>query len=304
MLRTVYKNQGSQTRLLVNCYYMKVGRPSVYEYHDYRAFLRDMIAYHGRSKYLSLRKLAKKIGLSHGYFSLVLKEQRNLSEKALASTAKELGLKPAEVQYLSYLVQLADSGSAEDRNKAFRELMGAPKYKERHPEEFETYKYLENWVNVVIRELAQTDGFQADPKWIQKQIPFSVSIKEIEESLRFLTERKFLVPDANGRLVVAERDIKCVGGVYQLSLGNFHSNMLELARKGLKLFRRPQRKQIGYTLALAKEDFEAVRNILEEAKEKIKALEKKSSGKPSDTVYHINFSAFPLAGKGCSNDET
>lgn len=282
---------------------MSRSRPSIFQFHDYREYLRAYLAFIRQSRRLSLRHLAKAVGVSHGYFSLVLNRDRNLATKLIAGLATALAWTDEETRFFENLVVLADAPDAETRNRAFAALQASDGFRENYPKEFETFRYLESWVNVVIRELTLVEGFNSDPRWIQSQLSFPVTIRQIEESLRFLWEHGLLKLEPDGGLIPADRDLTCLGGVYQLSLGNFHRGMLDLAKSSLERYRASQREQIGYTMALSRDDFGKIREILADAKERIKEIERKSRARGPDTVYHVNFSAFPVAGKGGRHED-
>ncbi|MEQ1878563.1 MAG: TIGR02147 family protein, partial [Bdellovibrionia bacterium] len=133
--------------------------------------------------------------------------------------------------------------------------------------------------------------------WIQKHSPFPIRTGEIEKSLEFLTEHGFLAMK-DGKLTATDRNIQCLGGVFQLSLKNFHTAMLQLNQEALERFGKESREQIGYTLALPKSELAEVKKILDDAKNKIKELEARNRNQ-TDTVFHVNLSAFPIAGEGC-----
>lgn len=274
----------------------------IYNYHDYRTYLAKALAL-GKSQYnLSLREIARIAGISHGYLPLVLKGKRNLNKKTTLKLNQFLNLSESELSYLVSLTALSDGRSAEVREQALKQIQRSKSFKTKHAKEFETVKYLNNWHYVAIRELAQTKGFKNDIQWIRKQLPAPIRSHEIESALNFLLENGFLLKQSDGSLVPAEKGIRCSGGVFGITLGSFHKKMLDLAKEAIAKFPRQRRKQIGYTTAIPKSQFEKVQNILEEAQRKIKDLELEQSDN-ADTVYHINLSAFPLAGKGCFDDE-
>lgn len=267
-------------------------RPSVYAFHDYREFLSAHLSFLKGAFGLSARMISQQAGLSHGYLSLVLNKERNLTEASLGQLLSFLDLDLQEIDYLRQLIILGDSPSAEERNAALESLQNRLGYKDRHPKEFETYRYLDKWYHVAIRELAQLKDFRADPEWIQTRLAFPVRRSEIQEALDFLVQGGFLV-EVNGELKPSQRDLKCIGGVYQMSLAAFHKSMLAMAQESLDRFERHERQQIGYSFAVDQKDFAKVEEILREAKEKIQKLE--SDSKDKNSVYHISFSAFPLA---------
>jgi len=272
-------------------------KPFVYAYHDYRSFLKDSLSYLKRSENLSMRKLSEKIGISHGYLSLVLKGQRSLSSEVVKKIAPFLDLTTEKQKYLNHLVSLADSSSNEEKRAALKSLKRSRSYSENHPKEFETYQYLDKWHTVAIREMVSHPGFQDDPIWIQQQLNFPIRRREIEESLIFLKKHHFMRPAKLNGWKQATKNVSCLGGVFQLAMRQFHTQMLSLAQNALSIIPKKERKQIGYVFSISSKDFLKVCEVIEEAKEKIKKIEEASS--PSNKVaYYANFSAFPLTQKG------
>ncbi len=273
----------------------KYKEPSVFEYHDYRDFLKAWCDFQKTQRGLSLREIAKQVEISHGYLSLVIDRHRNLSSKMIDKLSSFAKWTKEEKGYLKTLTVLADAKSVKKRVSAFKLIQRNHKYRSLDFQEPVTFEYLSQWLHVALREFAVTGLLKNDPHSLKNMIPYKVTQGDIKKSIEFLLENKLLEVDENGVLHPLDKDISCLGGIYQLSLGSYHKKMLELASLGIEIHQKEDRKQIGYTFALDSSKLDELKQILEETRERIKELENSCASK-KDKVFHVNLSAFPLIG--------
>lgn len=269
--------------------------PDIFQYHEYRVFLRDQLRHLKSSQRISLRQVAKRSGVSESYISMVISGQRRLSEDQLKKLVPALQLERSEASYLSWLIEVVDAVSPEAQLEALKKIQRFRGYQNLNPLEIETYKYLEHWYHVAIRELAQVTGFDPDPKWVQAALRYKVGLPEIKEALNFLVEHKFLQRDAHGRLSKPDKLVQCKTGVLKAALTKFHTEMLTLAAQSISEIDSEERNISAFTTALPAEVVPEAKRILEEARQKIVELAQKSG--PGNTVYHFGFLAFPLSHK-------
>ncbi len=273
--------------------------PEIYRYHDYRAFLRDWLAFIRQQNKVSMRKLAAGAGLSVAYLSMILAGTRNFSDEALEKLLPHLGLDRNQEAYFRLLRTIAESESQDVRVAALKKLQKFSAYRHLNQNEVEAYRYLTNWYYVAIREMVGMPEFRADPRWIQSKLKYQVPLEEIAKALQFLSDYRFieLLPDGRARL--PEKQVDCWGGIYKIVLAQFHQEMFSLASRSIDTTPRDQRNITFHTMAFSSERFEMIRKIMDEALAKVRELgESENSG---DAVYHISFAGFPLtevAGKG------
>lgn len=275
-----------------------VGRPNIFQYHDYRVFLHDWMAFMKTdSPKFSLRKLAEEVGLSPAYLSLVLSQKRVLTAQTADQVASNLALEASERSYFKKLVQLSESRSQEQRLKAFQKIKRFQKYSKTNVKEVEAFNYLSKWYYVAIRELAAHADFKGDVRWIQKQLSKHVPATEIRKALNFLVEHGFLAK-ANGKFTIPNRDVDCLGGIFSLSLNQFHKDILKMASEAIDEVSKERRYLTGYTFLVSDESYKQLTDILEETKEKIRELEKSDSGRAgTKSVYHVELAAIPMTGR-------
>src|SRR5690606_1478920 len=128
-----------------------------------------------------------------------------------------------------------------------------------NPRELEAYRYLTHWYYVAIREMASLPGFRAEPRWVAPRLRGGVSVKEAEQALEFLREFGFLREQPDGSVALADKDIKCIGGVYRLALAQFHREMLALISRLLPRTPREERFVAGHTFAIPRSRFPELR---------------------------------------------
>lgn len=270
-------------------------RPNIFAYHDYRRFLTDWFEYLKRQeRRFSLRTLAQQSGTGHTTLSLVLSGQRKLTDKAFNKLLPNLHLEPNEISFLRLLCKMSDASDYKERAEALKKIQRFEEYKKNQPKEFEVFRYMTKWYYVAIREMAAFPDFQYDAKWIQSRLSGTVILPEIEKALGFLIEHEFLPPpDQRNSREHRPKQLVCQSGVYQVALRSFHQEMLKLTAEAIDRIPKEKRRIFGYTFAVSRKNFEKVSEILNQALQKIEAIEKEST--EPDAVYHVTFAAVPLA---------
>lgn len=271
-------------------------KPNIQDYHDYLEFLKDWTNYlKDQEKGFSLRKIAKEAGIASGYLPMCFSRKRKLSYKFYEKIKPLLKLSIKELRYLDLLKTIAESEVPKERVQALTDLQKLKDYKDNHHSELEAHQYLSNWYYVAIRELVNLPEFTNDSVWIQERLRGRVSQKQIIEAMQFLLKYEFISKDNSGKFRVAEKQLSCHEGVYKISLGEFHRQMLDIAKISIDVVSRDERLLLGHTAALSKDQYEKIQEILKEAINKIENVDETTQAETE--VYQIEVAAFPLTKK-------
>jgi uncharacterized protein (TIGR02147 family) len=274
-----------------------IERPKIFGYHDYRRFLKDWFAYlRETDRNFSIRSLSVKAKLGSGYISMILAGERNLTFKILSRISPYLKLNRSENSFLEHLVQLAASEESTDKVIALNRMTRFSSYQKQNPGEAEFIAYMSNWYYVAIREMASLPDFQLDPLWIQGRLGQSVSLENIKTALEFLVRHGYIRAARDGSTLAPKEPLDCQGDVYRTALTRYHQQMLAIASESLESVPDNERDLDGCTFALDQARFVEAKKIINEAMERIVALEK-SPGLPADQIYHLEFALFPLTRK-------
>lgn len=264
--------------------------PRIYNYYDYREFLKDVFMYFKNQK-VSIRTISKDICVSNAYFSMILSHKRNLDIKYIDNIADYISLNKSERNYLKNLVLLADSDNSETRSQAYKELSRFKSYNQNKKEDVISHKYIKHWYYVAIRELSFMEGFRKDPSWIRNKLANKVTKKQANEALNFLDKNKLLFND---------QLVNCNEGIYKLALTGFHKEMLKIVSDSIETVSRDKRLILGHTRAFTKKGYEEACAIMQEALERINNIE----FSPQDNdLYHIYLTAVPLTLNNEENNE-
>lgn len=270
----------------------KPARITLYRYHDYRLFLKDMIEYLRQSTYrFSLRKLAIKAGFSTpNIFQLVLNGQRKLSTDGIEKVADLFELSDKERDFFRNLVNMGQADSHEDKDLFYRKLTHSQRYSVLNKDDKYLYKYYSRWYFPVIRELVATSGFNPDPSWIASRIAPSITVAEATRALKTLEQCKQIRKTANGYEQITP--VVTTGeAVSSVAVTKFHKTMIKKAVEALEQKNHSQRNISSLTFAASKETYSTIVKEIYSMQQRIIAM-LEYERKPEE-VFQLNFQFFP-----------
>jgi uncharacterized protein (TIGR02147 family) len=277
----------------------------VFNYSDYRAFLKDYYAdKKAQSKRFTFCLFAEMTGFSSpSFLKLVMEGQKNLTKPSVLKIARGLKLRKKPAQYFEDLVFFNQAASLEDKSYFLDKIT---KYRKKNrPEKLlpQEYEYLAKWYHCVIREMMDLNDFQEDPHWIAKKLLHTVKIDDIAGSLKFLEEKGFTGRDENGRLVKKDKTI-ATGAIGEQEMLNtivraFHRKMVGFAEDSLANQPKAVRNTSNTTLSLSEKSYDIAAKRIEQLR--LEVLEIAKADENIDRIYQLNINLFPWT-KG-SGDE-
>lgn len=272
-------------------------RVNVFEYLDYRAFLRDHYAERKAHEYgFSHRAFSKRAGLrSTNYLKLVMDGERNLTTDMAEQFATGCGLKGTAADYFCELVAFSQAESAAERNRCHERLMRYKQYRAIHQLEAAQAVYHSTWYLPAIRELAARPDFNSDPKWIAHTLTPRISTDEAEKALATLLRLGLLVRDSAGQLAQADALVTTGPGPLGHHIVNYHRTMLERAAAAIDEIPREEREISSVTLCVSHEALLDLKERIREFRREI--LQVAELGGPPERVVQLNFQLFPLSEK-------
>jgi uncharacterized protein (TIGR02147 family) len=273
---------------------MSMPAPDVFEFDDYRAFLRAHYAFKKeRGRGFSLRVFSRLAGLtSSNYLKLVMDGDRNLSAEVAERFATACGLEGARASYFSELVALQQARTQAERQRAYENLRTHRRFRQAHPLDDEYAAYHAHWYVPAVRELAARRDFEADPKWIASKLMPAITTRQAARALRVLRELGMLVED-NGKLRQAHALVKTPDRPLGHHVVRFHRVMMERAAAAIDLVPREQREIASLTLCLSSEQLSALKADLSRMRGDL--LRRYGADANARRVVQVNFQMFPLS---------
>ena len=269
--------------------------PSVYEYVDYRAFMRDH--YTECKKVLphySFRFLARRAGFtSSNFIKLVMDGQRNLGPQAIEKVAKALKLDEEGAQFFETLVNLNQAPTVAERNRAFERVAANRRFRAAKKLDGPLFDYLAHWYYPAIRELAARPDFQEDPHWIAKTVLPEIEPRQAKAALKNLENLGLLLRDANQRLVRGDASLTTGHEVRSVVIPAYHLQMIERAGQAVTTVPPEERDVSALTVCIREATLADVKARIRRFREEL--MERCDSETEPERVYQLCVQFFPLS---------
>jgi len=269
--------------------------PSVFDFLDYRAYLRAYYEAQKRSRAgFSFRTFSKRASLrSPNFFKLVMDGDRNLGSETVPKFADAMGLVGSEREFFADLVAFAQAEDAAEKNRAFERIAASRRFRTARRIDGLLLTYLSHWYHPAIRELAASKGFREEPKWIAKQLRPAISPSQAAQSLELLQSLGLLQRDVHGRLVHAEPTLTTEHEVTAIGAANFHRQMLARATESIDNIPAKLRDLAALTVCVSPQTAALVKQRIHQFREAITEIcDAESDGA---VVYQLNVQWFPLS---------
>ncbi|WPU65226.1 TIGR02147 family protein [Peredibacter starrii] len=267
-------------------------KPDIFQYVDYRRFLKDMYLYKkSRNPSFSENAFVFAAGFgknSRGYLGLVVKNKRNLTQKSIDGFAKAMDLSPEETKYFENMVHFNQADNDIEKNRFFEEMKKDVKGNDVKVFQVMEHqsRYLNEWHLSVLRELIELKDFEENPEWIMNRLGGTITREKIDEGIKDLIGLGFVIRNEEGKLVNADGPILLE--VTSPTLRNSMALQKHFALKAVDAMENlPQDKRCAQliTLSIPKNRFEDLRHEMRFFAQQI--LQKYSVGPTNEEVVQM-----------------
>ena len=268
--------------------------PDIYEYLDYREFLRDFFnAQKAKAPLFSYKYLANKAGFkSKSFIHDVLNRKKNLSRDSIFALQSVLGLNEKAFSYFELLVAFNQATDHKQKDHFFHQIIG---YNSRNKARLFTkaqYEVCAHWYHMTIRELAAAVDFKDDYDRLGKMVRPSISARKARQSVRLLLKLDLLRRiGKTGRYEQTDRLVTTGDEVHSLAVHSFHLQNMAMAAESIDTVPRNQRDISSVVLGLSPKGFETAKEEIQKFRKKLLELAEKETH--ISRVYHANFQIFP-----------
>ena len=269
--------------------------PSIFDYLDYRTWLRDTFAAQKRvDRTFGYRKVAPALGLkSPGHITWILQGKRNLTHKSAECLCEVFHLGPSELQWLELLVAHNDCHEPLERIRLFRRIANGLHGKRRILAQSQV-AYWSHWLNPVVRELAAiAPELTVDPEALGKRVVPAVSRKEAEQALQMLELIGLLEKQGDGTLVRKDKVLSAGEDWNVEAVRLFQSSLLSLAQQALFEIPKEERDISTVTFSVSKKTLAAIRKRASEFRQEVITLAR--TDHDPECVYHLALQLFPAS---------
>ncbi|MEZ4751177.1 MAG: TIGR02147 family protein [Bdellovibrionota bacterium] len=267
---------------------------SVFEYTDYRHFLRD--TYRDRKKKnprWSYGAWARGLGVrSPSTLVMIVQGERNPGDSLTERLVHNLNLSEKESRYFHDLVRLQKT-----KNDMQTSIMLVERLASQHHTgkfallDLQTFSAISSWYYHAIRELVSLKGFMEDAHWIARQLEFRVPIHDIRRAIKVLLKLGLLRRDKKGKLFAGDPHAETPSDIASQGIRRFHEQSLKNAALSLQSCPVSDREFRGTTVAIPSSKIELAKKLIRKFNDEFcDALESSDS----DRIYHLEIAFFPV----------
>lgn len=272
-------------------------RPSVFEYVDYRAYLRAYYeAEKARRPAFSYRYFARRAGqASPNFLKLVIEGKRNLGKDSVSAFAVALDLDKEEATFFADLVAFSQATTQEEKNRYFSRIAASGNFRKAGRIEGELFEYLSHWHIPAIRELTATADFRDDPKWIAAQLRPAITAREAAHALKVLLRLGLIRKLPDGRIERGEPSWTTGHEVQSFAVVNYHQEMLNRAMEAMTAVHQSERDVSSLTVCIKASTMAEIKRRIHAFNEELLAL--CDADEEPEIVFQIGVQCFPLSRK-------
>jgi uncharacterized protein (TIGR02147 family) len=279
-----------------------VRMPSVFDYQDYRTFLKEWLFWKKQVQPgYSATIFARKAGIkAHTLLGMVIRGERNLSFETIRHFGKGLGLTQPELAYLEKLVLFNQARTSEDKAHYFNQVFSASRGQAKDMRVLHDYSdYFASWYVVAIRELVELSDFNPDAEWISRKLKRKITRKQAQEAwetvVRLGLVEKVEPTQEGGAATYRLKDQNIDVDLNHASfvMRKFHREHLKRAEEAIDGEPMMDRELHSATLAVSAEDLAMVRAQVKEYCRKLLETFPRSSA-PKTHLIAVNLQMLTL----------
>jgi uncharacterized protein (TIGR02147 family) len=271
-------------------------KKNVFEYNDYRLFLKDFYLYKkGVAKGFTYRYFARRAGfISPVFIKLVIDGKSNLSAKSAVALVRAMELSDAEAFYFENLVKFNQAKTEQKKEKFFQILHNLNRVYGVQVLQSDQYEFYSNWYNSVLREIAPHRKNPKDYKEIGSLLIPRLGAHETEKAIELLKRIQVIVENPDGTFRQTAKNISTGSEVRSIAVRKYHVQMARLAAETIEVIPKEQRDISGLTIGVSKELIETVKERIRLFREEIMMLVS-SDTQTVEQVYRLNLQLFPVS---------
>ncbi len=270
---------------------------SVYDYSDFREYIRAFVAEKQRSNSsYSFRFLASKLECNPGFFNRVLKGERNLTSEYQLKIVKLFGLQKRERNYFELLVGYNQAKKELEKDHLYTQLKQFTNAAICRISE-EQYGLYDEWYNVVLRDMLNVypiyEITDETCDQLGKHLQPSVQGSTIKKGIGKLLELGLIEQDKTGRLQLTDQLISTGTQIPPEIVRRILRQFFQLGTSALTRFAPEDRVCSAVSVSVSSEGYDQIKAKLEQTRKEILEIAKADSN--VDSVYHMNIQLFPVS---------
>jgi uncharacterized protein (TIGR02147 family) len=271
--------------------------PSIFEYTDYRRYLREYYEWAKVHKPgFSHRSFLKRAGMSGpAYLKRVMEGRHGLTDLSIPKFAAALELDATEKKFFAALVHFNQAQTLAQKDLYFTRLMDIKTPRKTATLEPAQYEYYKDWYNVAIRETLAFMPYRDNAEEIAKRLTPPVQPGKVKKAVELMQRLGLVTEGPDGAWRASTAVLKTDPNISSLFIPRYHQSMAKLGAEAVERFHKEERYFSGTTLSVSAQMYPVIIEKIRALRAEI--MEYVTAGASPEQVYHLNMQLFPLTSK-------
>lgn len=267
---------------------------NVFEYNDYRAFLRDYYsAKKAAGRGFSYRAFSRWVGVrAPNHLKRVMDGDRNLGLGTARRYAEVIGLEGEQLEYFCDLVSFNQAKTSTTKQASYERLIRFRAYRKAHRLEVQHAQYHAHWYVPAIHEMVVRDDFVLDPAWIAKQLLPAITQQQASAALDVLFALKLIEANEEGTVRQVNQLLSTGPETLGVHIGSYHREMIRRAVESIDLVGGDSRDISSVTLSIPEDGIAQLKELIASFRKQV--IDLATEGEAADRVVQVNVQLFPL----------
>jgi uncharacterized protein (TIGR02147 family) len=266
----------------------------IFEYTDYRLYLRDFYEYtKERKPYFSFRFISARLGINPGFIFRLMSGKTHIGPQKIGTVADLLELQGKQREYFIELVHLGKAKRDEEIQESIKKLRSIRGI------HFTTIvddqmEFFSKWHHMAMRSLLSIYPFDGkNYRRLGAMLIPPLSADEARESVNLLSKLGLVYVDTDGIYKVIDAFVSTKEKWTSTVIHAYQKTSIELSLKALDDLPKNVRDISTVTFTCPKSLLETLRERLQEIRQELLTLSKDCSNE--DCVMQLNLQLFPAA---------
>lgn len=268
--------------------------PSIFEYLDYRKFLRDFYNEKKRKNpHFSYQIWAHVAGFrSKSFFPGLISGKKNVSGSAVDTIARSIGLGGKSFAYFEALVAFNQAITHEQKSRAWIKLTEFNRRSSARLLVRDQHDFYRQWYHHTVRELIVMHDIGDDWERLASLVVPAITPRQAKASVGLLL-RLGLVKKKGRRFELTDTVVTSGDEVRSVAVTEFHLQNLDIAKKAVTDVPSFGRDISCVAAALSPKGYGAVKEEVRRFRERLVSIVEKDT--EQDRVYHVNIQLYPTS---------
>jgi uncharacterized protein (TIGR02147 family) len=266
---------------------------SIYDYTDYRLYLRDYYEEQkAQNPAFSYRYFARKAGFnSSGLYKDIVDGRTGITRSLILRFAKAMKLSPKQQEYFETLVYFNEAKTIDEKKLYFERLMKYHNSKAFRVDASQ-YEYFSKWYYIAVRELLAIGNFKDDYTAIAQSLNPAIRREQAQKAIEVLKKLGLIQTGKNGNYKAVDKILTTGPEIKSLSIANFQKNMMDMTKEALDRHPTQHRNISTVTFSVSKQTYYDIKAELDACRKRILGMVER--GENEDRVCQLNMQLFPL----------